>query len=383
MIIKTKILLILIFAFSFLFTTPLRAENRTNNNEVIFSAKVVEILAEKNNVLPDGKKVLQQDIKLKGLSGKYKDKEVQFNGIGNYDVINKHIYRVGDTVMVVASKDYEGNTYYYINDYVRTTSMLWLVVIFVLVLVVVGGIKGLRSILALVVSFVVIVKYVIPQILVGGNPITVTIIGSFAILLAIIYITEGFSSLSHLAVFSIFVSLLFTILISWIFVGLAKLSGIANEETSFLLVLGDNAINFKGLLLAGIIIGALGVLDDVVISQISTVKEIFKASSSLNRKEIFLGAYRVGVSHIASMTNTLFLAYAGVSLPLLILFVSGKSAFTSWLQIVNNEAIATEIIRALAGSVGLVLSVPITTFIAVWWYHGHRPSKARDKNYLL
>ena len=132
--------------------------------------------------------------------------------------------------------------------------------------------------------------------------------------------------------------------------------------------IGQGAINFKGLLLAGIIIGSLGVLDDVVISQVATVEQIAAAGHYLDSWKTFKHAYKVGISHIASMSNTLFLAYAGVSLPLLILFVSGKSAFSTWGQVINNQAIATEIVRTLAGSIGLILSVPIATLVAVWWF---------------
>ena len=129
--------------------------------------------------------------------------------------------------------------------------------------------------------------------------------------------------------------------------------------------LGDKITNFKGLLLAGIIIGALGVLDDVVISQVASVEQLFHTDPHQSKKELFKKSYKIGVSHISSMTNTLFLAYAGVSLPLLILFTSGQSAFSSWQQLIGNEQIATEIIRTLSGSIGLILSVPISTILAV------------------
>ncbi len=163
---------------------------------------------------------------------------------------------------------------------------------------------------------------------------------------------------------------------SWFFVKVAKLTGISSEETAYLINLGVGAkINFQGLLLAGIIIGTLGVLDDVVISQVAAVEQIIKTNPKQNFKEIFKKAHEIGVSHISSMTNTLFLAYAGVSLPLLILFLSGQSAFSSWLQIINNEIIATEIIRTLAGSTGLILSIPISTFLAVWILKKHYVNK--------
>ena len=149
------------------------------------------------------------------------------------------------------------------------------------------------------------------------------------------------------------------------FICLSKLTGITSEEVSYLATIGATTVNFKGLVLAGIIIGALGVLDDVVISQITTVEQLAGADNNISKRELFKRAYKVGVSHISSMTNTLFLAYAGASLPLLILFVSGQSVFTGWLQVINNEAIATEIVRTIVGSIGLILSVPIATYLAV------------------
>jgi uncharacterized membrane protein len=153
-----------------------------------------------------------------------------------------------------------------------------------------------------------------------------------------------------------------------LFVNLAKLTGAASEDILFLFNIEGATINLKGLLLAGIIIGALGVLDDVVIAQISTAEEIASSNVSYRFKEIFTKTYRVGVSHVSSMTNTLFLAYAGVSLPLLILFISGESPFQSVEYIINTELIATEIIRTLSGTIGLIFSVPVATFLASWYY---------------
>ena len=191
------------------------------------------------------------------------------------------------------------------------------------------------------------------------------------ILAVVIYLTEGFNKKSHIASISIFISLLITIFISYIFVEFAKLTGLASEETAYIINIGSSIINFKGLLLAGIIIGTLGVLDDVVVAQITTVEQMFLINKNSNSVEIFKKAYEVGVSHISSMTNTLFLAYAGASMPLLLLFISGESAFSNFSQIINNELIATEIVRTLAGSIGLILSVPISTILAVYSFKGN------------
>lgn len=359
---------ILIILFLFFPVFVFAQTESTENKDAYFKAKVVEVTAEEKNILPDGTEAIQQNLLLEGLEGEYKNKKVEFNGIGGFDVIGKNIYKEGDKVLVVESFDAEGNSVFYVTDYVRTGAIFWLVLVFVLSILIVGKFKGLRSIISLFLTFVVIIKYIIPQILSGADPILATIIGSFLILLIIIYVTEGFQKLSHISIVSIFFSLLITVFISWFFVGLAKLTGVFSEDISYLANIGGSVINFRGLLLAGIIIGTLGVLDDVVIAQVATTEEIDKANPVLSRTELLKRSYKVGVSHIASMTNTLFLAYAGVSFPLLILFLSGKSAFLSWTQIINNEAIATEIVRTLSGSIGLILAVPISTLIATWWY---------------
>ncbi|MCK5211088.1 YibE/F family protein [Candidatus Parcubacteria bacterium] len=329
------------------------------NEDVIFKAEVIEILAEEMN---------QQYLKLRGLEGEFDNKEIEFNGISDLDVINSQKYKKGDKVMMAASYDASGEVNFYVIDYVRSKSLLFLGLAFFLTLIIVGRLKGLRSLIALAITFFIIIKYLIPQILSGANPIMVTFVSALVILAAIIYITEGIKARAHLSALSIFLSLVITITLSELFVSLARLTGAASEETLFLFNIQGASIDLTGLLLAGIIIGVLGVLDDVVISQVSTVEQLKLANKHLSQKELFKKAYQVGISHIASMTNTLFLAYAGASLPLLILFGSGTSAFASWQQAINTELIATEIVRTLTGSIGLILAVPIATFIASWWY---------------
>ncbi len=353
----------LLFLVLFLLFSPLISFAQ-EAGDIILQARVTEITEQKVNILPDGKKVEQQNLKLEILEGEQKGEIVDFEGIGNFDVVKKNFYKVGDKVILDASTNASGETNYYITDYVRTPGLLYLFILFCLILFFVGGVRGVRSLVSLVISFLIIIKFIIPKIIAGSNPFLITILGSFIILLAVIYITEGFNKRSHVSVLSIFISLILTFLISSFFVSLTKLSGLASEETMFLISFSEQVINFKGLLLAGIIIGALGVLDDVVISQVVAVEQIVEANPEQDRKQIFKRAYEVGISHINSMTNTLFLAYAGASLPLLILFLSGESAFSSWGQIINNEAIATEIVRTLTGSIGLITAVPISTFIA-------------------
>ena len=210
----------------------------------------------------------------------------------------------------------------------------------------------------------VIIYFIAPNIFAGHNPVFITIIGSLLITPLIIYVTEGFNRKAHLAVASIYISLTATIVLASLFVNYTGLTGAGSEEVMFL-VGNSGLINFKGLLLAGIIIGSLGVLDDLVISQISVVEEIYKADNDLSRSELYKRSNQVGISHLGSMTNTLFLAYIGVALPLFLLFYIQQPPFMTVGQAINSELIATEIVRTLIGSIGLVLALPISTYLAV------------------
>ncbi|MCF7819950.1 MAG: YibE/F family protein [Candidatus Pacebacteria bacterium] len=373
---KRLIYLVLISFLSLSIVSPLQAE--TENQDISFKAKVLEVVEEDRKTLAGGREVIQQKLKLKGLEEPFLNEEIIFNGIGDLDVLNTKVYKEGDKLLMVVSYGPEGEEFFYVLDYVRSNSLWYLAIIFLFLLVIIGRFRGFRSFLSLALSFLVITNFIIPQILKGSNPLLITIIGSIFILLVVIYLTEGFKAKSHLAVTSILASLLFAIFISALFVNLAKLTGAASEEVLFLFNFQDTVINLKGLLLAGIIIGALGALDDIVISQIATCEELAKANKDLSYKELFTRTYNVGISHIASMTNTLFLAYAGASLPLLILFVSGQTVLGNWQQVINTELVATEIVRTLAGSIGIVLSVPIATALAAWYYS----KKNKEKNII-
>jgi len=361
---KKIILLVLIFINIINFSQVQAQEN--NNQDNIFQARVIEILEEQEVEIENNKKVLKQKIKLLGLENEFKNKEIIFDGlVENFTIIKKNIYKVRDKVLVLETFNDQQEASYYIIDYIRTDNLYFLLGLFIFILILVAGFKGLRSLASLIISFLIIIKFIIPQILAGSNPLLITFIGSILILIVIIYLTEGFNLVAHLSIFSIFLSLLITIFLSWLFVNLTYLSGLSNEESFYLINLGDKMINFKGLLLAGIIIGALGVLDDVVLSQISIVKQITQDNPHENKKEIFKKSYKIGLVHIGSMVNTLFLAYAGASLSMLLLFFSGQSAFSSWQEIINNENITTEIVRSLTGSIGLILAVPIATLVGV------------------
>lgn len=359
-----------------LFPTALLAQNSPKEADTeTFEAKIIEVIEEKETAREDGSKSFQQNIKLKGLTGQWKDKEFTFEGIDEVDVVTAPRYEKGDKVVVSASQDFEGNYQFYITDYVRRLPLYVLAVLFAVVIVVIGKWKGLRAIIGLIFSFVVILKFIVPRIMSGSSPLLVSIAGAVAILLFVIYVTQGFNKKSHSAVASIIVSLILTGLLSALFTAVAKLTGMC-EESMYLLGVAGGELNFEGLLLAGILLGTLGVLDDMVVAQISAVEQIKIANPDLSHLEVYKRAMKIGVDHISSMTNTLFLAYAGASLPLLILFSINEPPFLTFSQVINHEIIATEVIRTLVGTIGLALSVPIATLIASYAFRSLK--KARD-----
>jgi uncharacterized membrane protein len=356
----------LIAVFFILFPIISCAQNspEAETNEEIFKARIIEIIEQENIVREDGSISIRQKIKLTGLEGAWKDKEIIFDGT-ELDVLSANEYETGDNVMVSYNLDFEGNPDFYVIGFYRTNSIFWLAFLFALAVIIIGRLKGFRALIVLILTFIIILKFIIPEILSGGNPLLISIIGAIFILLLAVYITEGFKKTSTIAIFSITISLIITGLLSVFFSELTNLTGFASEDAAFLVGLAGSAINIKGLLLAGIIIGALGVLDDVTISQIALVNELKISNPKKTKLQIYRQAMKVGISHLSSMVNTLFLAYAGASLPLLILFSIKQPPLLTFDQVINNEMITTEIVRTLTGSIGLVLAIPIATFLAV------------------
>lgn len=355
---KIIILILLIF--------PWISFAQEENKEEIFKAQVIEII-DQQEISDDSGALQQQNLKLLGLDGNFKNREIIFEGIDNFQVLSSQTYNVGDKVFVSHNKDVDGKDVFFILDYDRTSSVLWLSFIFILSVLAIGRWKGLRSLIALVISFLVILKFIIPKILEGANPVLISVLGGIIILIFAIYLTQGFNKKAHIANISLIISLFFIAFLSLWFTQLARLSGYAGEESIFLLDFSSGTLNLQGLLLAGILIGTLGVLDDVIISQVSTIEQLKIANPQLSNKQIYVRSLKVGVDHITSMINTLFFAYAGASLPLLILFTQSDVIGMDISRAMNNEIISTEIIRTLLGSIGIIMSIPIVNYLASYF----------------
>lgn len=313
-----------------------------------------------------------------GTESEYQIVQVKISSLGEYEnrmfTIDsreglteglRHTLKPEQRVTISLVEDFDGNVVsVFVTDVHRLDALMLAIIIFIVVTLAVGMIRGFSSLISLAIIFVILFTLIIPQIIAGANPILITLIGSALILCFSIFITHGFNRTSTIAFAGTIAGLVITGILAVLFVNYAHLTGLSGEEAALLQLKAGLVIDTRGLLLASIIIGALGVLDDLSVNQSVAVQELKQANNSLSTKELFARAMKLGRHHIASMVNTLVLAYAGVSMPLLLLFM-GTDA--SVLNIINSEYIAEEIIRTMVGTVGLILTVPITTWLAAYW----------------
>lgn len=266
----------------------------------------------------------------------------------------------GQEVVVAYAPDAPRDLQYSVVDVNRKLPLALLAGIFALAVVVVGRMRGVFALVALVVSFAILTLFILPAILQGSNPLLVAVIGASAIMLIALYMCHGLTARTSVAVLGTLVSLLLIGLLGSLFIDWAFLSGNTDDNTGLIHGLYPH-IDMSGLLLAGVIIGSLGVLDDVTVTQTSAVWELHQADPGMGPRGLYRAAIRIGRDHIASVVNTLVLAYAGAALPLLLLFSIANSSMGS---VANSELVAEEIVRTLVGSIGLVASVPVTTALA-------------------
>ena len=283
--------------------------------------------------------------------------------VANASYSEQNKLEAGDKVVVNQIENVAEGSPYQIADVYRLNVLLFLFVLLVLTACVLSGWAAVYSFIGLAFSVLVLTLFIVKGILAGYSPLLVTILGSFLISTVSVYLGHGFNKRTSVAILGIVSTLTFVGLLSVIFVKLGSLYGMGSEEAFFLQIDSETGINLQGIFLAGIIIGTLGVLDDITTSQVAVVNELQKANPTLSKFELYKRSITVGKEHITALINTLVLAYAGASMPLFILFVQ-ESIQPVW-SLLNGEFIAEEIVRTLLGSVALILSVPVTTWLAV------------------
>ncbi len=275
------------------------------------------------------------------------------------DEVGQPHFETGDPVLLSATQAEDGSIA--VNYYDRDRGWLLAVVAlaFAGAVVLLGRMRGIAALLGLAISVGVLVWFIVPAIIAGRDAMLVALVGGGAIVLISLYLAHGFTPLTHIAALGAFAALSLSTALSWVVVATARFTGLGSEEAFYLLSLPD--IDLTGLLLAGIVLGSIGALDDVTVTQASAVWEVAQANPTLERRAYFASGLRIGRDHIASTVNTLLLAYAGAALPLLILYSLSRLSLGS---VASSEVVAVEIVRTLVGSIGLVAAVPMTTWLA-------------------
>ncbi len=359
-----KVFLIIILIFLFGFPSAVSAQNTppAPPKEETIEAVITKITEEKI-IEPDGKEQLHQTLQLTVTSGSIKGRKITIEN-GNLDQINVQRYQVDDKVLAIYTKNFEGKDIYFIQDYIRRDWLYLLFFIFVGVVIAIGAKRGVGALAGMAFSFFMIFAFILPQISAGHDPIFIAILASLFIIPVTFYLSHGLSRKTTTAVAGTFIALIITGILATIFVNVTRLTGFSSEEAGFLQAEKGGLVNIKGLLLAGIIVSVLGILDDITVSQASVVHQLKKLSPNLTLMQLYSKAMEVGRDHIASVVNTLVLVYAGAAMPLFLLFIDSSRPFG---QVINHELIAEEIIRTLVASIGLILAVPITTFLTAYF----------------
>lgn len=270
-------------------------------------------------------------------------------------------FAVGDkVVMAYSGADPANGDSYKVVDFQRGMPLAVLAGLFALAILVLGRYQGVAALVALGLSFLVLLMFVLPAILAGESPLLVAVAGAGLIMFVALYLTHGLSARTSTAVLGTMISLVLIGGLGALFTALTKLTGL-DEDTGLLLGTLGTSLDTRGLLLAGLIIGALGVLDDVTVTQASVVWELRRANPLLSWRELYAAGLRIGRDHVSSAVNTLAMAYAGAALPILLYSYLSDAGLGT---ILGSQSIAQEIVRTLVGSIGLIACVPVTTLVA-------------------
>jgi len=311
--------------------------------------------------------VLKQEVKLKILNTKLKNQE--FTLINEVSTNPLDIKLSQGQKILVNIEEFENEQYQvYIVGYYRITGIILLTILFVVLLILLGGKQGFKTVISLIISILLIFKILIPQILNGQNPLLISLIISLLVAIITLFLIAGVNKKALIAILGTLGGLIFAILISYIFVRLTYLNGLASEEARILFSKFPQ-INPEGILFSGIIIAALGAVMDVAMSIASSLSEIKNNNKDISFIQLFNSGIRVGKDIIGTMSNTLIFAYVGVSLPLLLLY---EQFGDSYLNFINLDFITDEIVRSLGGSIGLIAVIPITAILGAFLYRSKK-----------
>jgi uncharacterized membrane protein len=358
-----------IFLLFFILPTLSFGQEVYQDLQDVVNAEVVEIISEEQVLVPGTEvKSTIQTIRAVILEGEDRGTEIRFTN--DYILLDP-----GQKFFLNRLKTINGVEIYSVREVDRRGKILFLAFVFSVVVVFFGGKQGIKSLLSLFGSLFVIMYFLVPELVSGTSPVVLSVAVSSVILFCVIFLTHGFNKSSAVSFSSTVVAVIITGLLAYFSVHFSDLTGFYSDEVSYLNLNTKGELDFVGLLLSAMIIGALGVLDDIAVTQVAVVREIFYTDKSQTRMQVYKKALRVGQDHVGALVNTLVLAYVGASLPLVMLFSISNDNFGS---ILNREIFATEIVRAIVGSIGLVLTVPISTFFAVIVFEKYKGEKIKD-----
>lgn len=325
-------------------------------------AQVLEIVEQYDrDILGTGATTTVQELRAKLLSGSKEGEVVRFEN----DLM---VLEVGDKIFVNRLIAIDGEEYYTFKDIERRPQLLILAIVLSVLVIVFARWQGLRALLSLALSALAIIFLLVPALLAGYDPALASFAIAAVILALTLFLTHGFGIYVRIAYFGTMAAVGVTCLVAWISVSWLHLTGFSADASVYLNFATGGQLDLAGLLLGGIIIGLLGVLDDVSITQASVVQELRRANPTLGIRSLYERGVRVGRDHVGSLVNTLALAYVGTALPLVLLYAQSQAPF---LDILNQEVVAAELVRIIVGSIGLVLAVPFTTLVAAYYFSRH------------
>lgn len=353
-----RVFILLVFA---LIPSYVGAQELHQDLQGVWRAEVLEVRDEGVRTIPGtGVETPVQTLTARFLEGERKGETITFEN--DYIQLEE-----GDTFYANYLITIDGLELYSVREVDRRGGLMLIAFLFIATVLFFGGMQGLRSLISLAGSLLAIVFILVPALVAGHPPIPISIAVASVVLFSAIFLTHGFNRRSTIAFLGTTFAVVLTGLLAYFSVSVTALTGFSTDESVYLNLNTNGELDFVGLLLAGIIIGALGVLDDIAVTQVAVVRELLHAGPTLTRWDVYRRALRVGREHTSALINTLVLAYTGVALPLLLLFSFSESGI---LSILNSELFATEIVRTLVGSIGLVATIPITTLLAVWLLYG-------------
>ncbi len=362
------LIIILVLSLPFGSRTPGQTSQESLDQGETIRGKVLNITrnTEKEQMVPDsgdGYSIVYQDVEIKILAGKHKGEIITAENVIDERFIYKLIVDVGDEVLIYADEDEEGRIVQaYVADIYRQKYLAYLLVLFLIVLVTFGKVKGLKTIITLVLTGLAVLKLLLPGLLAGYDPILLSVLICAGITALTLFLVSGVNKKSIAAIIGTTGGVLAAGIIALIFGSLTKLTGLGEQETQMLAFIPQgNGFDFAGLLFAGIIIGSLGAVMDVGLSISSSLHEMETIKPDITTRELIRAGMNVGRDIMGTMANTLILAYTGASLPLLLLFMANSIPLQ---QFLNWDMISSEIVRTLAGSIGLILTIPLTAIVS-------------------